>query len=442
METIYALATPPGKSGVAVVRISGERAKAALTAICSGHLPVRRLAAVRSLHHPLTGLKIDQALVLWFEGPNSFTGEDVAELHLHGSRAVVKSVLDALGAVPGLRLAEPGEFSRRAFLNGKMDLTEAEGIADLIDAETEAQARQALRQMSGELKNLYEDWRAQIIGCMAKLEAYIDFPDEPLPPKLEQEITHDIAALKASLERHLADNRRGERLREGARIAIIGAPNAGKSSLLNHLSRRDIAIVSPLPGTTRDALEAHLDIGGYPVTLIDTAGIRTTDDAIESEGVTRALRHAGDADITLVLLDGETYPAIPSHIEPHLSGGQNLVAVTKSDIAKPIEKSREFYPISAHSGSGIDALLTDITARLDTLMSPGDAPQITRARHRQQAEAASSALALFLENTAGAPIELRAELLRQAATSLGHITGTIDVEDVLDKLFSSFCIGK
>lgn len=443
--TIYALATPPGKSGVAIIRISGATSKSVLAALGVAPLPLPRMAALHTLTHPASRAAIDQALVIYFPGPKSFTGEDVAELHIHGSRAVIQLVLEALSGLPDLRLAEPGEFSRRAFMNGRMDLTQAEGLADLIDAETSAQARQALRQASGEMGKLYEDWRDKMIGCMARLEAYIDFPDEPLPPELEHEINSHVANLKNALATHMADNGRGERLREGAKIVILGAPNAGKSSLLNYLAKREVAIVSPIPGTTRDALEVHLDIKGYPVTLIDTAGIRASQDVIEAEGVKRSLKHADDADIKLVLLDGETLPTIPDDITEQLQNHSNapmFIAITKQDVApqkKAIEA--EAYPVSSVTGQGIEALFTAIGKALDDLLNPGETPLITRARHRQEVESAHSALTLYM-NRAGQPIELRAELLRQAAAALGRVTGRIDVEDVLDKLFSTFCIGK
>lgn len=437
-DTIFALATPPGKSGVAVVRISGKLADSALAELGVAKLPKPRSSSLCALTHPKTRAPIDRALVLRFVAPHSFTGENIIELHIHGSRAVIQMLLEALGSLPGLRLAEPGEFSRRAFLNGKMDLTEAEGLADLIDAETAAQARQALRQASGALKSLYEDWRGQIITCMAKLEAYIDFPDEPLPASLEQEITADITALRDSLRAHLDDNRRGERLRDGVKIAIIGAPNAGKSSLLNYLARRDIAIVSPTPGTTRDALEVHLDISGFPVTLVDTAGIRESQDSIEQEGIRRSLTHAADADIILALLDGESYPAIPDSIRDHFTD-KTIVAVTKCD-ASPCP-TKEHLPISSKTGQGIDSLLSAIQERLGEIVSDGGSPLITRARHRQEIEQASNSLSNCITKN-NFPIELRAEMLRQAATSLGKVTGRVDIEDVLDKLFSTFCIGK
>lgn len=459
-QTIFALATPQGKSGVAVIRISGNEAANALKAL-SVQLPKPRYATLSPLRHSATQSPLDRALILWFPAPNSFTGEDCAELHIHGSRAVMESVFSVLGSLPNMRMAEAGEFSRRAFENGKMDLTEAEGLADLIDAETKQQQSLALRQMSGELHRLYEGWRTKLIDAMAFIEAYIDFPDENLPPELEANFTGKISALLSEMQLHLADNGRGQRLREGAKLVILGAPNAGKSSLLNYLAKAELAIVSPTAGTTRDAIPAHLNIGGYPVNLIDTAGIHTTQNPIEAEGIKRALKHADEADIRLLLIDGEMPPELFKYKDNSIS------VTTKSDLfdrsgfgllssamsltpsatkeggllaALQTTSHKPLATISTKTGEGISALVETITEQLKNLMQPSESPMITRLRHRQCVERAATSLETLLESPA--PPEIRAELLRTAAHSVASLTGRIDLEHVLDHLFSQFCIGK
>jgi tRNA modification GTPase len=431
METIFALATPQGKSGVAVIRISGGEAKAALRAF-GVPLPAPRYATLSPLRHSATQQLIDRALILWFPAPNSFTGEDCVELHIHGSRAVMESLFSVLGGLPNMRMAEAGEFSRRAFENGKMDLTEAEGLADLIDAETKQQQHLALRQMSGELHRLYEGWREKLIDAMAFIEAYIDFPDENLPPELETNFTNKIKNLLAEMQSHLADNGRGQRLRDGAKLVILGAPNAGKSSLLNYLAKAELAIVSPTAGTTRDAISAHLNIAGYPVNLIDTAGIHTTQNPIEAEGIKRALKHADEADIRLVLIDGEMPKELLKYEDNSIS------VITKSDLLVTSHKPQT--TISTKTGEGISELIATITEQLKNLMQPSESPMITRLRHRQCVERAADSLEILLESPS--PPEIRAELLRTAAHSVASLTGRIDLEDVLDHLFSQFCIGK
>lgn len=440
--TIFALATPSGRSGIAVVRLSGPAAGEVLRRLTALPLPPPRKASRRSLCDPETREVLDNALILWFSGPGSFTGEDVAELHLHGGRAVIASVMQVLARQPGLRLAEPGEFTRRAFLAGKLDLTAVEGLADLIDAETEAQRRQALRQMGGALAVLYEGWRGRLLHILAHAEAMIDFPDEDLPEETGARLHGDVAALRTDIAGHLDDSRRGERLREGVRIAIIGPPNAGKSSLLNWLAGRDAAIVSADAGTTRDVIEVHLDLGGYPVLLADTAGLRETPDALEEEGVRRARRWAGGADYRILVLDG----SVASPVEDRASFDQenpSIVAINKSDLAMswPTGATHEadiFY-ISVKTGQGMQAFLTRLEQEVARLTAPGDAPSLTRLRHRMALQAALEALDRF----AAAPTtDLAAEDLRLAAREIGRITGRVDVEDLLDVIFRDFCLGK
>ncbi|RKQ68622.1 tRNA uridine-5-carboxymethylaminomethyl(34) synthesis GTPase MnmE [Oceanibaculum indicum] len=440
--TIFALATPQGRSGVAVVRLSGPSAGAVLQKITDGRLPPGRKAVLRSVRDPETGQVLDSALILWFPAPASFTGEDVAELHLHGGRAVIAAVMQVLSRQPGLRLAEPGEFTRRAFLAGKMDLTSVEGLADLIDAETEAQRRQALRQMGGALSALYEDWRARLLRVLAHAEAIIDFPDEDLPEETNAHLRAEVTALLEEIDAHLADSRRGERLREGIRVAIIGPANAGKSSLLNWLAGRDAAIVSATAGTTRDVIEVHLDLGGYPVLLADTAGLRETADALEEEGIRRARRWAREADYRILLLDGAVYDERQT-AEFTSQENPSLVVVNKSDLMMSWPTSAtvvgETLSVSVKSGQGMAGFLARLEQEVARLAAPGEAPALTRIRHRMALESARESLMRFLQ--APSP-DLAAEDLRLAVREIGRITGRVDVEDLLDVIFRDFCLGK
>jgi tRNA modification GTPase len=439
MSTIFALATPAGRSGVAVIRISGPDSASVLRALTREALPKARFAARRKFWRG--DVLIDDGLVLWFPAPNSFTGEDVAEFHIHGGPAVIAAMAETLRA-QGLKLAEPGAFTRRAFDNGKLDLTEVEGLADLIAAETEAQRRQALRQMEGELGALYESWRKVLLHGLAQMEAAIDFPDEDLPTGLVQSVDEMLRSIAAAISQHLDDAHRGERLRDGLSVVILGAPNVGKSSLLNRLARRDAAIVSAQAGTTRDVIEVRLDLGGYPVLIADTAGLRATPDEIEAEGVRRALQRAEHADLKLLLFDGGAWPAVPAETARLIDDAAILV-LNKADLAggvKPAEiAGRALIPVSAKSGAGLEALLADIGRRAQGLLASGDAPILTRLRHREALENCLEALQTGLQ----APlIELKSEDLRHAVQALGRITGRVDVEDVLDVIFREFCIGK
>ncbi len=340
----------------------------------------------------------------------------------------------ALGALPGLRPAEPGEFSRRAFFNGKLDLTAAEAIADLAMAETEAQRRQALRQAEGGLRDLYEGWRARLVRLRAHLEAAIEFPDEDIDDPLAG-LSSEIAALRAEITRHVADGRRGERLRDGVTIAVVGAPNAGKSSLVNLLARRDVAIVSPEAGTTRDVIEAHLDLGGYPVILVDTAGLRRAEGAVEAEGIARARARADTADLVLALFEA-TRPVDPTTLA--MLDGRAIRVRSKADLAIP-DDGFDALPLSATTGAGVDQLIEALTARVSALLADAGAPPPTRARHRDALARCLAGLAAAIE--APEP-ELAAEDLRHAADALGRITGRTDIEEMLDAVFRDFCIGK
>ncbi len=445
-DTIYALSSGGGRAGVAVVRVSGPGAEMALEKLSGAKSLAPRLATRMRLADPETGELVDDGLALWFPRPASFTGEDVAELHVHGGHAVVAGVLEALGKIPGLRLAEPGEFSRRAFENGKFDLTAAEGLADLVDAETSAQRRQALRQLRGELGRIYESWRERLLAALAHREAAIDFSDDDLPPGVDIAARQQLIEIKREIDDHLKDGRRGERLRSGLLIAIIGAPNAGKSTLLNKLARRDAAIVSATAGTTRDVIEVHLDLGGYPVIVADTAGLRDGRDEIEIEGIRRARGKALDADLRLALFDGAAWPARDAHTA-ELIDDATVIVVTKSDLKKPSPPlavdGRPAFAISALTGAGLDSLLNEITGRAAALVGNAEAPALTRVRHRRALEDCRDALDRFLAaEAADATPELAAEDLRLAARAPGRITGRVGVEDVLDVIFRDFCIGK
>ena len=447
-ETIFAVATAPGRAGVAVVRVSGPAAFLAAARL-SGDLPEARRAALRILRRPSDNDALDNALVLVFAGPHSFTGEDVVELHLHGGPAVVAAVLEALSNEPGLRPAEAGEFTRRAFENGMLDLTEVEGLADLVDAETEGQRRQALRQMDGALSRLYEGWRADLIGLMASLEAEIDFPDEGDVTTEEIAIFQSkVLALRSALATHLNESKRGERLREGVRCAIVGAPNAGKSSLLNRLAGREAAIVSDIPGTTRDVVEVRLVLAGAPVWVADTAGLHSAAEAIEAEGIRRAMARAEESDIRIGMVDGAAGAGAWSPLPLQIG---DLLVIAKSDLvpgsaaeaarAWAVERAVHVLSASPKSGEGLAALEAWLTNRVAALTVIGEAPSLSRLRHRRHVEDAMAALTRAHESIHAGP-ELAGEDLRSAAHALGRITGRVDVDDLLDKIFSDFCIGK
>jgi tRNA modification GTPase len=437
-DTIYALATSPGKSGVAVLRLSGPEALPALKQLTGMADVIPRHAHYVTFYRRPGNDVLDRGLALYFPGPHSFTGEDVVECHLHGSHVVIREALEALSAMDGLRHAEPGEFTRRAFVNGKMDLMEAEGLADLIDAETSQQKIQAMRQMQGELSAFYERLRRDLTGCLAYLEAYIDFPDEEIPESVLQDLSQRLAQISGIITDALKDQGRGERLRDGISIVIMGAPNVGKSSLINAIAKRDVAIVSYQAGTTRDVIEVHLDMAGYPVVVVDTAGIRDSSDAVEQEGIRRALQRAEEADIRLVVLDGSE----ADEASRELVKGRSLVVVNKCDLMP--QSARTAWEgrgccLSTRTGEGMEQLLALLEARVTGLYSSDDAPMITRARHRAHLVEAHFHIE---KSRTSLPLELRCEELRQAALAVGKITGKIQVDDVLEVIFSSFCIGK
>jgi len=441
-DSIFAVATAPGRAGIAVVRVSGPDAGTALQGVRGDGLPPPRKAVRSRLRDPATGEAIDDALCLWFPAPASMTGEDVAEFHVHGGHAISAALAVALGRIDGIRAAEPGEFTRRAFEHDKLDLTEAAAVADLVDAETAAPRRQALRQLDGELGRLYDGWRDELTRALAHVEAHFDFPDEDLPGELMAGAKARIAGALSAMSAHLDDDRRGERIRDGVRIAIVGPPNVGKSSLLNALAGRDAAIVAETAGTTRDVVEVHLDLGGFAAVVADTAGLREAEDAVEREGVRRALANADDADIVIVMFDATTTePA--TGIERRLLGDNALVVLNKIDLQPmitPLEiAGLHALEISVKTGKGLDRLLDVLRDRIADRFSVGEAPVLTRARHRAALE--ECAAALRGAELAALP-ELMAEDLRLAVRALGRITGRVGVEDILDLVFSEFCIGK
>ncbi|HEY3797924.1 MAG TPA: tRNA uridine-5-carboxymethylaminomethyl(34) synthesis GTPase MnmE [Caulobacteraceae bacterium] len=442
-DTIFAPATAPGRAAVAVVRMSGPGAGAALTALI-GRRPAPRRATLARLSW--NGATLDDALVLWMPAPASYTGEDTAELQLHGGPAVVASVTEALLAL-GLRLAEPGEFTRRAFEAGKLGLDQAEGVADLIDAETKAQAAQALAQLGGALGRRYEGWRGLLTEALAQLEAAVDFPDEEVPADVAARAAPLISRLAAELRAALADSQRGERVRDGYRIAIIGAPNAGKSQLFNALIGRDAAIVTPTAGTTRDVIESPLTIAGYRVLLADMAGLRETGEVIEAEGVRRAREWAEGAALRLWIVDASAGEGVWREAKELARAGDVLV-LNKADLpagrdasaAQTAAAKLRRLSLSAQTGAGVSELFAAIETRMVADLAGAEFPAVTRARHAKALAAALAHLERAETGLAGA--ELAAEDLRLAARQLARVTGYIGAEDVLDVVFSSFCIGK
>jgi tRNA modification GTPase len=440
--TIYALSSGQGRAGVAVIRVSGPAAGMTLDLMAAPR-PKPRFAGFRRIKHPQTGEVLDDGLVLWFPGPRSETGEDMAEFQIHGGRAVVAGVLAAIGTITGCRLAEPGEFARRAFEGGKIDLTGVEGLADLIDAETAAQRRQALRQSEGALGRLYAGWRQRLLEATALLEAAIDFSDEAdVVSDAVSRARQGIEVLQGEITGHLDDGHRGERIRDGFQVVLAGPPNVGKSSLLNALARRDVAIVSEEEGTTRDVIEVKLDLEGLPIVVSDTAGIREGAGAVEQEGIRRTLARAQAADLVLWLVDALALDAPAPQVV--LRPDRLLVVVTKYDlldskVLQPLPDGA--IAISALTGFGMDRLTRRLAAFAQARIGDEEGPALTQARHRQQLLRCRAALATFL----GSPMEefeLRAEDLRRAAQALGRITGVVDPEEVLGEIFGRFCVGK
>jgi tRNA modification GTPase len=444
-DTIFALSSGRPPAAIAVVRISGSRAGAALEALI-GRVPQPRHARLARVRDPQTRELIDEALALWFPAPNSETGEDVAELQVHGGRAVIAAVLSALGKLPGLRPAERGEFTRRAFENGRIDLTAAEGLADLVAADTQAQRRQGFAQLKGLLGSRAESWRERLIEALAMVEAGIDFSDEAdVSPRVTAEAMSIVKPLATEIEAALAA--KGERLREGLRVAIAGPPNAGKSTLFNRIARREAAIVSPYPGTTRDVLELHMDLEGYPVTILDTAGIRPTDDPIEQEGVRRATEQAGNADLALWVMDATS--SAGASVDGICQANTTFWrVVNKMDLVADPAATRADYRghdpvhfVSSVTGSGVEELLAALARFAENTLSLEPAI-VTRQRHRAHLQDTLSALKEAQAVAWTGRDELVAEHLRLGTRALGQLLGRVDVEDVLDVIFRDFCIGK
>lgn len=440
-DTIFAPATAPGRAALAVLRLSGPLTGKTVAAL-AGALPAPRRASLRRIRGA-DGAVIDEALILWFPAPASYTGEDCAELHLHGGLAVVEATVGALAAL-GLRLAEPGEFTRRAFQNGRLDLAQAEAVADLVDAETGGQARQALDQLGGGLSRRYDAWRELLIESLAVLEAAVDFPDEDLPEDVAARARPHLRELLGELEAALGDADRGRRVREGFRIALIGAPNAGKSSLLNTLAGREAAIVTATPGTTRDVIEVPLVLAGYKVLLADTAGVRDTVEAIEAEGVRRARAWAEDADLRMWVVDASD--SAGHWLEAAgLTRPGDLLVLSKSDLARGTDAlaaasgDLETLSLSVMSDADMAALRSWLETKVVTALSGAEFPAATRLRHAESLTEAADRVARALDQ---AEPELAAEDVRLAARALERVSGRVDPEAVLDRVFSSFCIGK
>ena len=449
-STIFALSSGRPPSAIAVIRISGPQACTALERLI-GRVPDARKAALARVCDPENGEAIDEALALWFPAPHSETGEDVAELQLHGGQAVIAAVLKALGTVAGCRLAEPGEFTRRAFENGKLDLTAVEALGDLIFAETSAQCRQAFRQLKGLIGDRAEAWRGRLIEALALVEARIDFSDEAdVPEDLIAPAAAIARSLRDEIAAALADGRRGERLRDGLVVAIAGPPNAGKSTLFNRLARREAAIVSPYAGTTRDVIEVHLDLDGYPLTILDTAGIRGSCEPVEQEGIRRARARAAEADLVLWVTDVSAGGRMGTEMAQLKEGPphwliQNKIDLLRSAPAQSKKDEHEFiFSLSATECEGLEELIAALAQFATDLFAGGENAVVTRARHREMLEQAVAALDRAVAEGADASPreELIAEELRQASSALGRLTGRVDVEDVLDKIFRDFCIGK
>jgi tRNA modification GTPase len=452
MDTIFAQCSAHGKAGVAVFRISGPETIVILGKLINGkadNLEPRRLY-FKNIYSPHTKQQIDEAMVVFFKGKASFTGEDSAEIHTHGSLAVIKLLNEALLKLPNIRLAEAGEFARRSFLNGKMDLTSAEGLADLIDAETELQHFQAIKQLAGGLERIYEEWRRELLSLISLLEAYIDFPDEDIPEETLYNVEKIVCNIKKTIREHLDDNNRGERLRNGIKLAILGKPNVGKSSLLNYLMKRDLAIVSNIAGTTRDIIEGHLDIGGYPIILQDTAGIHEqASDIIEEEGIERAKKASRNSDIKIIVFDSsEEINAETSwgNYFSDLIDDNSIILFNKIDLCKDAASNlpktiagKIPIAISVKNNVGLEDLMNKIKSIAEKLARPSELPGITRARHRVQLENALEYLSSFsLDND----LVLITEDIRMTIRAISSITGKITVDEILGEIFSNFCIGK
>ena len=442
--TIYALSSGLGVSGVAIIRVSGKETKNIITKLTSEPIPNPRVATLRKINKIKTNELIDEGLVLWFPGPQSYTGEDMAEFQVHGSRAVIEAILDEFSNLESCRLAEPGEFTKIALTNEKLNLLEAESIGDLISSETEIQRRQALRGMSGDSFTIYLNWRKKLIKVLGNVEAKIDFPDEDLPKGMLDKIKIETEKIKIEIKKNLDDQKVGERIRDGFKIAIVGPPNAGKSSLLNYLSRREAAIVSETAGTTRDVIETHLNLNGYPVVISDTAGIRESKDEIEKKGIRLALKKAENADLNIIVIEPKS--SYFTGFLKDLISSRSILVINKSDLGtdnmpREFEKFKPIY-ISIKNENNLNLLIEEIKQKLKNQFINSDDILITRKRHRINLEECEKHLESFSEKDLSKDFEKAAEDLRLATRYLGKIVGKVDVEEILDSIFNDFCIGK
>ena len=442
--TIYALSSGPGISGVAVVRVSGKETAEVVKKLTGEELPSPRVATLKKFNKIDTNELIDEGVIIWFPGPNSYTGEDLAEFHVHGSRAVVSALHSSISKIKNCRLAEPGEFTKIAFQNGKINLLKAESIADLVSSETEIQRKQAIKIMSGKSSDQFNSWREKLLKILSHVEAKIDFPDEDLPKDILSEIQKTSDQISSEIKKILDDQKVGERIREGFKIAIVGPINAGKSSLLNYLSKRDVAIVSEIAGTTRDVIETHLNLDGYPVVVSDTAGIRDSKNEIEKKGIKLALNRAEDADLKLVIIDAKNVDF--TGVLKDLVDENAILVVNKSDLlnGKLNEKLKKYdhILISIKNNSNLDKLILKIKSKLENkFLSHGDI-LITRERHRQHLEQCINHLQNFKNKNGSEEFDKAAEDLRLATRHLGMIVGKVDVEEILGSIFNDFCIGK
>ena len=444
-DTIFALSSGAVPAGVAVIRLSGPEARNVMNQLIDSE-PKPRFAALRSIRNPQNGDLIDQALVLFFPGTNSFTGEESVEFHLHGGRAVVNAMLDLLGSFVGCRMAEAGEFSRRAFENGKVDLTAIEGLADLIHAETENQRKQAIRQASGVHKTIIDGWRETLLYARSMIEAELDFSDEEdIPGSVSDVIWPRLEQLKQDIARQLDQGNRGERLRDGLTVVLAGHPNAGKSSLLNWFAKRDVAIVTEEAGTTRDLLELHLDIEGYPVTMIDTAGLRDSDNVVEREGIRRAREKSENADLLIEVVDvasgDERVALVTQATRMVLFNKQDRIGSETIAQIRSQNDAESAYFVSVKTGEGMDVFYDSFVKQVSDAFVGAEDSLITRKRHAAYLTSCVDNVEKALIHT-DSPLEIRSEFLRMAGDELGKITGRIDVEDMLGVIFSQFCVGK
>jgi len=442
--TIYALSTGPGISGIAVIRVSGKNTAKIVKKLTGSKLPIPRTASLRKFNKNGGKELIDEGVVIWFPAPNSYTGEDLAEFHVHGSRAVIKAMHQAISKVKNCRLAEPGEFTRRAFQNGKINLLKAESIADLISSETEIQRKQALKIMSGKSSDVFISWRKKLLKVLSHIEAKIDFPDEDLPKNIINEIQKTSNKILLEIKKTLNDQKVGERIREGFKVAILGPPNSGKSSLLNYLSKRDVAIVSEIAGTTRDVIETHLNLDGYPVVLSDTAGIRNSKNEIEKKGIKIALNRADDADLKLVILSADK-PNL-SNVLKGLLKKDAILVINKSDLVKrklngKFKKYQHIF-LSIKKDINLNKLIKKIKSKLKNQFTATEDILITRERHRQSLLNCVQHLEKFQKQNSAEDFDKAAEDLRLATRHLGMIVGNVDVEELLGSIFNDFCIGK